>query len=139
MSDQSPLIVPMTVEAFVVNDSVRTGGNTFLRAQMNYNAMQRALSGQPGLGANNDPNFTSSGVVPPFNVPASDYYNGVYPEVAPAARLHAWRAGALPDATTTWPRSAQTDGWSCATGRRARLADARRRWMIESDYPGRVG
>jgi hypothetical protein len=136
MPDQSPLIVPMTVEAFVVNDPVRTGGNTFLRVQMEYNAMQRALSGQPGL-ANNDRNFTSRGVVPPFDVPASDYYNGVYLKW----RLpRAFTRGAQDsvDEKTIWPRV--PNRWlvvrNSGVTLGARIATA---WMIESDYPWPIG
>ncbi|MBV9762804.1 MAG: IPT/TIG domain-containing protein [Acidobacteriaceae bacterium] len=77
MSNQSPLIVPMVVEAFVVNDSVRLSGNAFMRAQMQYNAMHLFASGQPVL-SNNDGNFTSPAVVPSNGVHSSDYYNGVY-------------------------------------------------------------
>ncbi|HYI10876.1 MAG TPA: hypothetical protein VEK57_17585 [Thermoanaerobaculia bacterium] len=70
MSEQSPLIVPMTVEAFVVNDQVR--GGTFARAQMQYNPMILQLtSAQPGIG-DNDTNFTQPGTN------WSNYYNGVY-------------------------------------------------------------
>src|SRR5258708_6316750 len=80
MSDSSPLIVPMVVEALVVNDAVRSPRDqivTFMRTQMVYNAMQNCASGQP-FTSNNDINFTSSATVPPNNVPASAYYDGVY-------------------------------------------------------------
>lgn len=77
MSEQNPLIVPMTVEAFVVNDHVRLGGNSFLRTQMQYNVLRKCKNGQPNL-TNNDSHFYSASPVPPNNVNASDYYNGVY-------------------------------------------------------------
>lgn len=70
MSEPSPLIVPMTVEAFVVNDHVRSG--TFVRTQMQYNPMILQLaSAQPGI-RDNDTNFTAPGTN------WSTYYNGVY-------------------------------------------------------------
>ncbi|MEP6147906.1 MAG: hypothetical protein ABJ201_10860, partial [Nisaea sp.] len=79
MSDNGPLIVPMTVEALVVNDPFRTGPNSFVRNQMNYNAIRHCENGQPGID-NNDTNFSSSGHVSVGSNPvtASDYYNGVY-------------------------------------------------------------
>lgn len=79
MSNQNPLIVPMTVEALVVNDIFRTNGNTFVRNQMMYGAMSTCNSGQPGI-SNNDTQFTKTptGPVSPSQTPAGDYYNGVY-------------------------------------------------------------
>lgn len=80
MSDQSPLLVPMTVEALVVNDSVRAPKNqieTFMRTQMSYNSIQSSGNGQPFTNGN-DANFTKQINVPPNNVPSSQYYNGVY-------------------------------------------------------------
>jgi IPT/TIG domain len=80
MSDQSPLILPMTVEALVVNDILRTNrNNSFVRNQMAYNAMQIGANAQPGID-NNDTNFTAHSTVPvpPNNVPAGQFYNGVY-------------------------------------------------------------
>ena len=80
MSDQSPLILPMTVEALVVNDILRTNrNNSFVRNQMAYNAMQMGANAQPGID-NNDTYFTAHSTVPvpPNNVPAGQFYNGVY-------------------------------------------------------------
>ncbi|MGD0735325.1 MAG: IPT/TIG domain-containing protein [Terracidiphilus sp.] len=79
MSDQSPLLVPMTVEALVVNDSVRAPNQieTFMRTQMSYNSIQTGGNGQP-LTNGNDANFTQTVNVPPNNIPSSQYYNGVY-------------------------------------------------------------
>ncbi|MDQ3934193.1 MAG: IPT/TIG domain-containing protein [Actinomycetota bacterium] len=129
MTDASPLIVPMVVEAFVANDWVRQGG-PFVRAQMQYNAMQRGTNGQPGLN-DRDINFGKTNPVPPHTVPASDYYNGVYLK---------WR---LPKAFT---RGAQDSAGStmhfrCIPNRwvvvryggplSARTASA---WIVESDY-----
>lgn len=79
MSNPNPLIVPMTVEALVVNDIFRTNGNSFVRNQMLYGAMSSCNSGQPGI-SNNDTQFTlhSTSPVLPSKTPAGDYYNGVY-------------------------------------------------------------
>ena len=79
MSTQNPLIVPMTVEALVVNDIFRTNGSSFVRNQMLYGAMSTCNSGQPGI-SNNDTQFTlhSTSPVLPSKTPAGDYYNGVY-------------------------------------------------------------
>jgi len=80
MSNQSPLLVPMTVEALVVNDLVRAPKNqieTFMRTQMSYNAIQSCGNGQPFTNGN-DANFTKTINVPPNNIPSSQYYNGVY-------------------------------------------------------------
>jgi hypothetical protein len=69
----------MTVEALVVNDILRTNGNNFVRNQMAYNVMQQCGNGQPGIN-NNDTNFTihSTSPVPPNQVAAGEFYNGVY-------------------------------------------------------------
>src|ERR1035441_7738151 len=80
MSDQSPLLVPMTVEALVVNDLVRAPKNlieTFMRTQMSYNSIQSSGNGQPFTNGN-DANFTKTINVPPNNIPSPQYYNGVY-------------------------------------------------------------
>lgn len=80
MSDQSPLIVPMTVEALVVNDAYRTlAANTFMRTSMVYTALQTCGNG--GFSINeNDTNFKLSPGAPvlPTTIPAGDFYNGVY-------------------------------------------------------------
>ena len=77
MSDQGPLIVPIVVEALVVNDHVRAGGgNAFYRGEMQYNSLRFPANGQ--LKSSND-----------FIDGPSLYYNGVYLK---------WR---LPNAFTT--------------------------------------
>ena len=76
MTDAGPLVVPMAVEALVVNDWVREG-NPFLRTQMAYGVLQRAGNAQPGLN-DRDISFGAANPVPPHDVAASDYYNGVY-------------------------------------------------------------
>ena len=77
MSNSAPLLVPMTVEAFVVNDHVRTGGKPFMRTPMMYASLGSPGNAQPRPTNNsNDPNFTGSSDV--NNIPPSEYYNGVY-------------------------------------------------------------
>src|SRR5438034_7591524 len=78
MSDQSPLLIPMILEALVVNDHVRAPKNkieTFFRTQMDYNSIYLCGNAQPFL-SENDIAFTGpddvNGVTP------SQYYNGVY-------------------------------------------------------------
>lgn len=71
MSTFSPLLVPITVEAIVVNDPVRLGTEAFLRTQMRYGLLAQYANAQPGLDGN-DTNFTTPGYK------FSDYYNGVY-------------------------------------------------------------
>ena len=131
MSDQSPLIVPLVVEAFVVNDVVRTSGNAFMRFEMVYGVMWKLQNGQPGLNAN-DVNFTSTGIVEPSGVSASAYYNGIYLKWRLPA---AFTTGVQDSVTgvTTYPpvpnrwvvvRYAGTD-----VGNRTATA-----WLVESDY-----
>ena len=53
MSDHGPLIVPIVVEAFVVNDHVRQGGgNAFYRGEMHYNSLKYPANGK--LESNNN-------------------------------------------------------------------------------------
>jgi len=129
MTDASPLVVPMVVEAFVVNDWVREG-HTFVRTQMQYGMLQRAGNAQPGLD-DRDLNFGQTNPVPPHDVAASDYYNGVYLK---------WR---LPKAFThgTQDSAASKMHFRCIPNRwivvryggslNARVATA---WLVESDY-----
>ena len=128
-----PLLVPMTVEALVVNDAVRAPKNqfqTFLRTQMTYTFIQGMGNGQPFTNGN-DTNFTKQVNVPPHNVPSSQYYNGVYLK---------WR---LPKAFTSGTQDNVTgmtvyplvpNRWLIVrlsgplTGRQATA------WIVESDY-----
>ncbi len=71
MTDQSPLIVPLVVEAFVANDVVRTGDNLFLRAAMQYQNFLYADSAEPGP-------TDSDGAFIGQSAADSQYYNGVY-------------------------------------------------------------
>lgn len=132
MSDQTPLIVPMTVEALVVNDVFRTNGNTFLRTQMQYNAMQASANGQPGMN-NNETNFTlhSTSPVPPNNVPAGTFYNGVYLKWRlPEAFTHGVQDSVK--STTDYPQV--PNRWLIVRyggDLSSRQATA---WIVESDY-----
>lgn len=125
MSDQGPLLVPMIVEALVVNDHVRAPKNqieTFMRTQMNYNFIQNGGNGQPFI-SGNDPNFT--------NVAASDYYNGVYLKWRLPKAFTSGKQDSVQGVTTYPP---VPNRWLVVrySGELAkRKADA---WIIESDY-----
>jgi len=79
MSDASPLLVPITCEALVVNDLVRTG-ERWLRLTMAY----ADLTNPPGTATPRDPSqadplFTAqpgTDVAP--GITSSQFYNGVY-------------------------------------------------------------
>lgn len=130
MSDATPLIVPLMVEAFVVNDPVRLSGRPFMRAQMQYNALQQCANGQATLNGN-DSAFTRPNVVPPHNIPASDYYDGVYLK---------WR---LPKAFTQGahdPQSGTTtyppvpNRWLIVRLSGPPASRQAAAWIVESDY-----
>jgi len=120
MSDQSPLIVPIIVEAFVVNDHTRRTGS-FYRAEMQYNNIA-----DPG---NGDLGSTDLHFIDQTNPQWSRYYNGVYLK---------WR---LPDALT---RGVATEGvapqFPCVPNRWLVVRytplshGAPTAWIIESDY-----
>ena len=120
MSDQSPLIVPIIVEAFVVNDQTRRTGS-FYRAEMQYNNIA-----DPG---NGDLGSTDLHFIDKTNPQWSRYYNGVYLK---------WR---LPDALT---RGVAKDGaapeFPCVPNRWLVVRyttlshGAPTAWIIESDY-----
>jgi hypothetical protein len=120
MSDQSPLLVPIIVEAFVVNDHTRRLGS-FYRAEMQYNDI--ADPGNGGLGST-DPNFGDQ--TSPL---MSRYYNGVYLK---------WR---LPDALTRGVAAGvAAPRFPCVPNRwmvvrYAPLSGAApTAWIIQSDY-----
>lgn len=133
MSDQSPIIVPMSVEALVVNDFVRPARSqivSFLRTQMSYNAMQSGGNGQPFF-SGNQTNFINNVNVPPNNVTSSAYYNGVYLK---------WR---MPKALATGTQdnvSGQTtypqvpNRWLVVRYSGPLSARVATSWIIESDY-----
>src|SRR5215213_6452480 len=120
MSDQSPLIVPIIVEAFVVNDHVRRTGS-FYRAQMQYNNIA-----DPG---NGDLGSTDLDFIDQTNPQWSRYYNGVYLK---------WR---LPDALTRGVAAeAAAPEFPCLPNRWLVVRytplshGAPTAWIIESDY-----
>jgi hypothetical protein len=129
MTDQGPLIVPMTVEAFVANEAVRTytnanGSFSFQRLGMQYGALVD-IYGDGSLN-NADGNFQSTDDVNP-NVPASEFYDGVYLKWRlPDAFLRADAAGVFRYVPNRWLviRSGDLDGsasWAV--------------WIVESDTP----
>src|SRR5689334_699551 len=94
MADSGPLIVPITVEALVVNDDVRTvqGNDAFVRAQMDYSgAFQTGeMDNAEPPPFTTDADFTAQpGSKTGNGIDVSTYYDGVYLK---------WR---LPDALTT--------------------------------------
>jgi hypothetical protein len=121
MRDQSPLIVPIVVEAFVVNDPVRRTGS-FYRADMQYNNL--ADPGNGGLGA------TDLHFVDQTNPQWSGYYNGVYLK---------WR---LPDAFTQGVAAGgATPRFPCVPNRWLVVRSAPfspeaapTAWIVQSDY-----
>lgn len=132
MSSQNPLIIPMTVEALVVNDVFRTNGNSFVRNQMAYNALQQCGNGQPGINGN-DSNFTASPgtLVPPNNVPAGKYYNGIYLKW----RLPAAFTQGVQDSvcgTTKFP--IVPNRWLIVRYSGPLSGRVAAAWMVESDY-----
>src|SRR4029450_8600623 len=120
MSDQSPLIVPLIVEAFVVNDHTRRT-RSFYRAEMQYNNIS-----DPG---NGDLGSTDLNFVDQTNPQWSKYYNGVYLK---------WR---LPDALTRGVATGvAAPQFPCVTNRWLVVRytplslGTPTAWIIESDY-----
>lgn len=134
MSDQSPLIVPLTVEALVVNDPFRTGTNTFMRTQMVYNAMHMCANGQPNVTNNqNDTNFKlhNTSPVPPNNVAAGDFYNGVYLKWRVP---YAFTNGAQDNVSGTTNYPPVPNRWLIVRYSGALNARQATAWLVESDY-----
>ena len=128
MSDQGPLIVPMPVEAWVVNDHVRLGPTTFFRAQMPYNAIQTCANGQANL-SDNDPGFISSS--PVHGVSPAEFYNGVYLKWRlPKALTHGTHDGAA--GKTTHPPV--PNRWLIVRMGGALANRQPAAWIVESDY-----
>lgn len=129
MSDYAPLLVPLMVEAFVANDHLRLS-KTFMRTQMQYNSLQQCANAQ-GSFSGNDGAFTQANVVPPNNVPASAYYNGVYLKWRMPAALtkgaHDPVAG-----TTTYPPV--PNRWLVVRLGGPPSARTSSAWIVESDY-----
>ncbi|MEU1722730.1 IPT/TIG domain-containing protein [Nonomuraea sp. NPDC005692] len=134
MSDAVPLLVPLTVEALVVNDDVRldrdpTSRKAFMRTQMQYGALQECVSGQPVIG-DNDLYFTRTGLTE-SGVPTTDFYDGVYLK---------WR---MPDALTRGAHDPVTgvttyppvpNRWLVVRMNGAETDRQARAWIIESDF-----
>lgn len=131
MSVQSPLIVPLVVEAFAVNDKGRTAlDKNFYRAEMQYDAIydydliNGLTLGNGAYGANDTSFFSDSS--------KSQYYDGVYLK---------WR---LPDAFTKGVTDAAgVPQYPCVPNRwlvvrYAPLSAGTQptAWIIESDYIG---
>ncbi|MCI5210126.1 MAG: hypothetical protein D3910_15325 [Candidatus Electrothrix sp. ATG2] len=126
----NPLIVPMTVEAFVVNDEIRTTDDAFLRTPMLYEDLARMGNAQPGQ-SDNDISFSQGGSTQRNGktITNSDYYNGVYLK---------WR---LPKAFTTGAQDSSAgqttypivpNRWLVIRINQATQATTA--WIIESDY-----
>jgi len=123
-----PLIVPLTVEALVVNDEVRKA-SPFVRTQMRYEKLEDAGNAQPRIHDRED--FSREGPVPPLEIPASQYYNGVYLKWRlPNAFAHGYQ-----DPASEQPRFPRIPNrWLVVRyggGPEARTAAA---WIVESDY-----
>jgi len=137
MADSGPLIVPITVEALVVNDDVRQvqNGDGFVRAQMDYSgAFQTGeLDNAEPAPFQNDADFTAQpGSKTGNGIDVSTYYDGVYLK---------WR---LPDALTQGAQDNQAGAttfplvpnrWMVV---RVGGADPTQRqataWVVQSDY-----
>jgi hypothetical protein len=132
MADQSPLIVPIQVEALVLNDSLRLAGGAWVRVEMQYQNLRNAGSAEP-TPLNTDHNFTSAGNVgQQQNIPAAGYYDGVYLKWRlPDALTHGVQDGVTGE--TVYPRLPNRwlvvrTGGAGPTG-----------WIVESDYSWPTG
>lgn len=127
MSNPNFLMVPMVVEALVVNQSVRIDGTPFLRNQMRYNGLWKLDNAEPGFD-DNDLGFMANSPVGPFGTPAADYFNGVYLKWRlPSYFTRGARAGAATFAET--PNRWMVMRYS-GTGTPRDVAA----WIVESDY-----
>ncbi len=123
MSDSSPLIVPLELDALVVNDGVRA--QEFARWKMSYETMPAFASVEPAPFSGIDTNFTAeSETIVSGGATASQYYNGVYLK---------WR---LPDAL----RQGHQDHASAKVSfpqvpnRWLVVRDGALAWLVESDF-----
>jgi hypothetical protein len=130
VSEAGPLIVPLAVEALVVNDHVR-GGESFVRAQMLYGGLAEGRNAQPGLN-DADEAFCKDEEV--HGVPASQYYNGVYLKWR-LPRALTWGAQDSASEELTFP--AIPNRWVVV--RYAEADTPPRAWLIESDYVWPLG
>lgn len=132
MSD--PLIVPLEVEALVVNDDLRTGGEAFFRADTLYGNLALHRSVVPSLAASDGQFTQTSGPIDRAPSPTA-FYNGVYVKWRLPAAFTRHRidnvsgAGVLPPVPNRWlvVRTARTASSASST------ATA---WIVESDYIG---
>jgi hypothetical protein len=123
MSDASPLIVPIEVEALVVGDPVRDGG--FQRWTYEYRELAEFASAEPAPFGAVDADFTAAGgTVIEGNVTASEYYNGIYLKwrLPAALRRGKQESGA---GRTHFPK---------VPNRWLVVRDGEAAWLVESDH-----
>jgi hypothetical protein len=128
MTDVSPLIVPIDVEALVVNDAVR--GDAFQRWSYNYRELELNGSAEPPPFGAVDAQFTAqAGTIVQGSTTVSEYYNGNYVKWRLPAAL---RRGAQDSAaaTTTFPK---------VPNRWLVIRDGAVAWLVESDAPRTPG
>jgi hypothetical protein len=79
---RNPLIIPIAVEALLVNDSVRSGGAAgagFQRWEMQYSSLRRFSSAEPPPFSGIDVDFTAPpGTIVSPGITVSEFYNGIY-------------------------------------------------------------
>ncbi|MGN6276693.1 MAG: hypothetical protein ACTHNP_12305 [Solirubrobacterales bacterium] len=125
MSDAGPLIVPLTVEALVVNKHVR-GAVSFLRAEMGYGQLMSGGNAQAGLNTA-DSQFNKEEEV--YGVPAPLYYDGVYLKWR-LPRALSWGTQETAKENLHFPPI--PNRWIVA--RYAAVGGTPSVWLIESDY-----
>lgn len=114
-----PLLVPMELEALVVNNQVRLGAN-FQRWQMNYNALSRYISPEPPAFSGIDSGFATN--------PAN---NGVYLHwTLPAALRH----GTQQNETGEISFPLVPNRWLVVRYNGAAQARKATAWIVESDF-----
>jgi hypothetical protein len=127
MSDSSPLVVPIEVEALVVNDDVR--GDAFQRWTYSYRALGLFASAEPAP-FDTDTLFTAqAGTIVTGDVTVSEYYNGVYLK---------WR---VPDALRhgVQDNATGTTSYPLVPNRWLVVRDGTAAWLVESDYRRQPG
>jgi hypothetical protein len=123
MSDSSPLVVPIEVEALVVNDDVR--GDAFQRWTYSYVELGLFASAEPAPFGPVDTDFTAPpGKIVRGDVTTSEYYNGVYLKWrVPDALRHGVQENV--NGTTHFPHV--PNRWFVVRG-------GTTAWLVESDY-----
>jgi len=130
MTDQSPLLVPMMVEALVVNSQNRPGG-PFLRMRMDYGVLNEMASAEPTpLSLNADTQFTDA--TSEGGQSLDPYYDGVYLKWRmPDAFRHGRQDATAGD--TAYPLV--PNRWVVVRYSGADpSAGASAAWLVESDY-----